>query len=252
MKKTKIPWCDHTFNPWIGCEPVSEGCLNCYAAAMTRRFGQDFSQRRVTKTWDDPIKWERQAKEEGRRFRVLCGSMCDVFDPTISFKMRDRLRGLFFDTPRLDWLLLTKRPEHISRWWGSVSWVSRFSHYGPVAISRCYPKNVMMGISVENESRLLERSRWILRHPWPALFLSVEPMLGRITPEYTNAFGWVIIGCEVICGRPGRPMEDDWLRELVERRKGPTFVKQMVVDGRVETDLGCFPEWARRREFPAR
>lgn len=36
MQNTKIEWCDHTFNPWIGCTKVSPGCANCYAAVSTR------------------------------------------------------------------------------------------------------------------------------------------------------------------------------------------------------------------------
>ena len=31
-ENTKIEWCDHTFNPWIGCTKVSPACDNCYAA----------------------------------------------------------------------------------------------------------------------------------------------------------------------------------------------------------------------------
>jgi hypothetical protein len=33
-ENSKIEWCDHTFNPWIGCQKVSPGCDNCYAEAM--------------------------------------------------------------------------------------------------------------------------------------------------------------------------------------------------------------------------
>ena len=38
MNKTRIEWCDYTWNPIGGCSPVSEGCANCYAAAISRRF----------------------------------------------------------------------------------------------------------------------------------------------------------------------------------------------------------------------
>ncbi len=30
-ENSKIEWCDHTFNPWIGCQKVSPGCDHCYA-----------------------------------------------------------------------------------------------------------------------------------------------------------------------------------------------------------------------------
>ena len=34
---SNIEWTDATWNPVIGCTPVSPGCLNCYAATMARR-----------------------------------------------------------------------------------------------------------------------------------------------------------------------------------------------------------------------
>ncbi len=34
---TKIAWCDHTWNPWRGCQKVSPGCERCYAKAFARR-----------------------------------------------------------------------------------------------------------------------------------------------------------------------------------------------------------------------
>jgi hypothetical protein len=38
---TKIQWCDHTFNPWIGCTKVAAGCTNCYAEnLMDARYGK--------------------------------------------------------------------------------------------------------------------------------------------------------------------------------------------------------------------
>lgn len=34
---SNIEWTDATWNPVVGCTPVSPGCLNCYAATMARR-----------------------------------------------------------------------------------------------------------------------------------------------------------------------------------------------------------------------
>jgi hypothetical protein len=31
---TGIEWCDHTYNPWIGCTKVSPACDHCYAEAQ--------------------------------------------------------------------------------------------------------------------------------------------------------------------------------------------------------------------------
>jgi len=37
-ENSKIEWTDHTFNPWWGCQKVSEGCKHCYAEALDNRW----------------------------------------------------------------------------------------------------------------------------------------------------------------------------------------------------------------------
>jgi protein gp37 len=61
-----------------------------------------------------PIKWNREAKQLGLRARVFCASMADVFEARSDLNAsRERLWKLIEETPQLDWLLLTKRPERI-------------------------------------------------------------------------------------------------------------------------------------------
>lgn len=36
--KTKIQWCNATWNPIRGCSRVSDGCMNCYAERVAARF----------------------------------------------------------------------------------------------------------------------------------------------------------------------------------------------------------------------
>jgi hypothetical protein len=33
-ENSKIEWCRHTFNPWIGCQEMSAACDNCYARVL--------------------------------------------------------------------------------------------------------------------------------------------------------------------------------------------------------------------------
>jgi len=95
-ENSKIEWCDHTFNPWIGCQKVSPGCDNCYrrsndgpplqkgAMGRTRR-----AKTNVRKNWKKPIQWNAQArtfrKENGHRPRAFCASLADVFDNRVDF-----------------------------------------------------------------------------------------------------------------------------------------------------------------------
>src|SRR4051812_21920382 len=82
-EQTSIAWTDHTFNPWIGCTDVSEGCLNCYAEAewdkRRHRVVWGGARSLTTSTWTGPPKWNRDAAEAGERRRVFCASLADVF-----------------------------------------------------------------------------------------------------------------------------------------------------------------------------
>lgn len=59
-KQSGISWTDGTWNPWVGCEPVSPGCNNCYMFRDQRRYGRDPAVVHRTKpqTFYAPMKWE--------------------------------------------------------------------------------------------------------------------------------------------------------------------------------------------------
>lgn len=180
-ENTQIEWADHTFNPWIGCTKVGPGCDNCYAKA-------DFDDRRHrvvwgagqprsrTKTWGDPVKWNKQADaffaEHGRRQRVFCASMADVFDNAVPQEWRDDLFRLIAATPKLDWLLLTKRVGNV-RGVLPADWGDGYS-------------NVWMGISVVNQDEADRDIPRLLTVRAVKRFLSMEPLLGAVNLTHLN------------------------------------------------------------------
>jgi len=252
-EETKITWCQHTFNPWWGCEKVSAGCANCYAEAWAKRtghdvFGKDKPRRFFgDKHWNEPLRWNAKAEKAGQRRRVFCGSMCDVFD---GYDVQHLGGGLnlerlhLFDTidktPMLDWLLLTKRPKNIA---GMI----------PARWAAGWPANVWIGITVENQEAL-NRTDWLLRCPATVLFLSCEPLLQRLRFANFDGIDWLIIGCEKLPGgRPGRRCELEWVYDLVAQGRElgmKVFVKQLEIDGRVTVDPADWPEDLRIQEFP--
>ena len=75
MENSKIEWCDHTFNPWIGCQKVSPGCDHCYAEAMMdHRYGKvewgPHGERKRTSAvnWKKPVKWNAEAGAFNREY----------------------------------------------------------------------------------------------------------------------------------------------------------------------------------------
>lgn len=208
-KDSKIEWTHHTFNPWWGCAKVSPACKHCYAETWAKRVGSQVwgpqAPRRffTDKHWNEPLRWNAQAKEDGVRRRVFCASMADVFERRAELsKWRLRLWNLIEQTPNLDWLLLTKRPQNIS---AMVPWVEH------------WPEQVWIGTTVENQHWAEERIPILSEVPARVRFLSCEPLLGAIDlkpflKEIPNAVNWVIAGGE--SGPHSRPMNPDWVRNL--------------------------------------
>lgn len=220
-KNSQIEWTHHTFNPWWGCHKVSPACKHCYAEAWAKRVGLEVWGARAPRRffsenhWREPLKWEREALESGERRRVFCASMADVFEARKDLdETRRRLWVLIDQTPNLDWLLLTKRPEQVA---GMVPWRDN------------WPKNVWLGTTVENQKYAEIRLPELVQNKAACLFLSCEPLLGEVDlskwlPTRKEAsrgyINWVIAGGE--SGAGARPMHPDWARSLrdqcLERR----------------------------------
>lgn len=208
-KDSKIEWTHHTFNPWWGCEKVSPACKYCYAETWAKRvgsqvWGKDSPRRFFTdKHWKEPLKWNIEAKSSGIRKRVFCASMADVFEDRPDLEeSRWRLWKLIEETPYLDWLLLTKRPENIKK---MVPWNTEF------------PDQIWIGTTAENQKNAERRIPHLLDIPAKVRFLSCEPLLGQInlTPfvdKNPQSIHWVIAGGE--SGPYSRPMNPDWVRLL--------------------------------------
>jgi len=226
-KDSSIEWTDHTFNPWWGCSKVSPGCANCYAETWARRvgaavWGKDADRRTFgEKHWGEPVKWNAAAALEKRRKRVFCASMADVFELRSDLdEWREKLWELIDETPWLDWLLLTKRPQNIEK---KAPW------------TKDWPDNVWLGTTVEDQQRADERLPILLRFPAKCRFLSCEPLLGPVDlsawtyrrPRNLHGVDWVIAGGE--SGSNARAMLPGWatkLRDECQRSRIPFHFKQ--------------------------
>jgi protein gp37 len=261
-KTTDISWTDHTFNPHWGCFKVSPGCTNCYAETFAKRVGQQIwgppktTERRLfgDKHWAEPLHWNAEAEKAGERRRVFCASMADVFEDHPQLPpVRRRLWNLIEDTPYLDWLLLTKRPENIA-----------------TMLPQKYWPNVWLGTSTEDQQRADERVPVLLRYRdrVPVLFLSVEPQIGPISlrryleleptvsggwmrwsPDPRPLIDWVIVGGE--SGPKHRPFDEDWARSLRDQCQaaGVAFHYKQF-GGRTHAEGGCLLDGREHKEFP--
>ncbi|NJL18191.1 MAG: DUF5131 family protein, partial [Nitrospira sp.] len=310
-EQTKIEWAEHTGGPYLGCSPVSPGCANCYAwelaesrlepiirlAYRVARF-EDWQTRPVwgdkaTRVlsrgfWDDARRINRKHEKNGTRGRWF-PSMIDWLDTMPGGIIDQRgqkidpagvladFLALIHDTPNLDWLLLTKRPElwqsrlvSVQAWYEAYyartmdlnipasGWVDRWRKGGE-------PSNVWIGVSVEDQQRADERIPQLLQIPARIRFLSVEPLLGLVdlskwsgytianenklhaSQSQQPAITWCIIGGE--SGPKARPSDVEWIRDVVRQCKSagvPCFVKQLGANVRADPyGDHVFPLWAQ-------
>jgi protein gp37 len=231
-ENSAIQWTDHTFNPWIGCQRVSPGCVNCYAehrntfVRIQRKAGNELwgpkGARQVTSdaNWKKPLTWNRAAEKAGRRFRVFCASLADVFEDRRDLDApRARLFELIESTPHLDWQLLTKR-------------IDRVMEMVPESWCDGFPSNVWMGTSVEDQRRANERIPELKNIPARVRFLSAEPLIESIaTPLAMHGLErihWVIVGGE--SGDGARPFNVEWARQIIRlcsAAGAACFIKQL-------------------------
>lgn len=228
-ENAKIEWTDHTFNPWWGCQKVGPGCDHCYAETLDKRtggkhWGPGAERRRTSiKNWNDPIRWNAKADaffvEHGRRQRVFCASMADVFDNAVPNAWRMDLFNLIASTPNLDWLILTKRIGNV------MTMCSGDSLMFDLICER-----VWLGATVVNQEEADRDIPKLLSVPAAKRFLSIEPLLGPVIlpfdrlrewnrmallnqqPHAAGRIDWVIVGGE--SGPNARPMHPEWARIL--------------------------------------
>jgi protein gp37 len=289
-ENTKIEWANHTFNPWRGCAKVSAGCDNCYAERGSKRnpgvlgvWGEDGTRVVASESyWRLPIQWNTRAEAAGERHRVFCASLADVFEDRPELvSPRERLFDTIEATQHLDWLLLTKRPQHVCTILDDLD--------------RVLPSNVWLGTSVEDQPTADKRVPDLInvRGLHAVLFVSYEPALGAVDfsrfvectcsghqgavpwhePDctlYGRGVDWIIVGGE--SGPGARSFALQWARDTIRqcRESGVScFVKQLgsrpsvlptndggtgyyhaLVD-RNGRDISEWPEDLKVREIPA-
>lgn len=258
--KTKIEWCDATWNPVTGCR---HGCEYCYARKIAKRFSYD------RETLDAPLglqdAWIRRGSAHGlhaleepvrlkgsgkvcpypfgfaptfheyklgepRKWKkprnIFVCSMADLFGEWVPDEWIDAVLRACDAAPWHRYFFLTKNPK---RYIGNV----------PLSENKWYGTTVT---GVEDAHRFNQLPAAANR------FVSAEPLMGDFAETHDVMFtqiGWIIIGAET-GNRKGKMMPK---REWVEKITGkadengiPVFMKDSLIPVVGEENM--------RREFP--
>ena len=254
---TGISWTDSTFNPWIGCTKVGPGCDHCYAEALDKRhrwqgdthWGAGKPRMRTSvSNWKKPLAWNRAREKDGKTHRVFCASLADVFDNEVPNAWRDDLWDLIIETPRLTWLLLTKR-------------IGNAKDMLPWPVHCDTAPNVWIGATIVNQAEADRDLPKLLATPAAVRFVSYEPALGPVDWTRFEGIDWIIIGGE--SSNAARRFDWNWARSTIEQCRvigAAPFMKQTGTDmallyermqkNRNGADPAEWPEDLRVQEFP--
>ena len=215
--KSKIEWCDATWNPVTGCTPCSPGCERCYARTMLARHlpgmghpGDPGTVTFHTDRLDIPLHWRKPR-------RIFVCSMSDLFHEDVPDEWRDRILARAAVCRRHTMMILTKREIAMLRYIapraalqtraenvfemaeidGLTIWDARGDNpanylsvpggAGDVSNRMAWPHwplpNVWLGVTVCNQAEADAKIPLLLDTPAALRFVSVEPMLGPVDVE---------------------------------------------------------------------
>lgn len=262
MNKSKIEWCDHTWNPITGC---NHGCHYCYARTMTARFSGDVRLNKMckadysTQTGPDgstlyvldkpmlsetghPLVYPFGFEPTFHRYRmdtisklkmgnnIFVGAMADVFGEWVPDEWIEEIFNVCLEHAEHNYLFLTKNPER----------------YMKLANAGKLPQqdNFWYGTTV---TRPDQEYAWFESgtYNW---FLSIEPILedfGKFGATVKTAPPWIIVGAQTGRSKNKVIPEFEWIKNLVLTADTfgiPIFMKDSLIPIVGEKNM--------RRDFP--
>lgn len=230
MEKTKISWCDSTWNPVTGC---MHGCEYCYAQGIAKRFGKNMpdlsyfaGRNKGLHLLDNKIDsvpypygfeptfhayhLNDYINKKGRNIFVC--SMADLFGSWIPDNWIEEVFAACEKAPQHNYLFLTKNPH-------------RYVELAEKGILK-YSENMWYGWSETSENNrqglmcFPETMAGLLK-----TFVSAEPLLGPVHPSLAD---WIIVGAETGRRKDKIVPEREWIEQIADDCKEygiPLFMK---------------------------
>ena len=246
MNKTKIDWCDSTWNPVTGC---LHGCEYCYARGIANRFGFGAYEPNIDervliepavsagKKVPYPFNFEptfhkyrlnEYQNKKGRNIFVC--SMADLFGEWVPDEWIEEVFNACENAPQHNYLFLTKNPKRYER-----------------ILDRYMPPNMWFGWS---QTGPMGNKCDFTTHHSIKTFISIEPLLEPFKEFHIRGVDWVIIGAETGRRKNKVVPERKWIEHIVNKcREGniPVFMKSSLADIWGEPLIQEFPEELKRK-----
>ena len=278
MGQTGIPYCDYTWNPIVGCTPIASGCKHCWAERLhnqrhtawydhrwpdaPRQYHKPFDEvQLLTNRLKQPLHWKTPRT-------VFVNSMSDIWHKEVPFKFIARMLAVMAMCPQHTFLLFTKRwkrcEDFYERLYNNEEGVEYIAEAvediggDPDAVDSAITPpmdNVRLFFSASTQDEANEAAGDIAGIAAAQRGLSLEPLVsaidlrGILDPGY-DVIDNIIVGCE--SGLNRRPCKTEWIRSIVKRCQAlnvKCYVKQIMIDGKVETDMTKLPADLQVRQF---
>ncbi|MCL2845526.1 MAG: phage Gp37/Gp68 family protein [Chitinivibrionia bacterium] len=229
MNKSKIEWCDYTWNPITGC---LHGCPYCYARGITRRFGVKERDDKNCHCLDYPETassfrgsvnvpypygfsptFHRYRLDEPQAVRkpqnIFVCSMADLFGDWVPDEWIEEVFAACAKAPQHRYLFLTKNPRR----------------YEALNYAGILPKEHWYGTSLN------KRDDDIFCSDEYNTFLSIEPIQERLGIDTQIKNNWVIVGAETGNRKNKVEVKREWLEDIKEacaKDKVPLFMKNSL------------------------
>ena len=244
--RTKIDWCDASWNPVTGC---LHDCQYCYARRIAERFSTEQKYKRPyepvlpvptrrVRTKPEPYPYgfkptfHRYRLDEPQRWKkprtIFVCSMADLFGDWVPDEWIEQVFKACEAAPQHRYLFLTKNPKR----------------YRELQLKGKLPKRHWYGTSVTRKD---DRDFFA---PDYNTFVSIEPILESFSDEKHAAYRqmvqpWVILGAETGNRKNKIVPKKEWITELVDYYSKFGYTKFFMKDSLRDLMGADF-----RQEFP--
>ena len=229
MNKTKIDWCEYTWNPVTGCK---NNCKYCYARKIANRFANggwevyhegDFTTlynaypKALYPARFEPTFYPHRLDELNRKTKgrsIFVCSMADLFGDWIPYSWIKEVLNACTESPHHTYLFLTKNPKR----------------YMELEKEKLLPwsDNFWFGSSLTKPD---DEFAWFKdkKFHW---FVSIEPILEPFKAlDYFHLPEWVIVGAETGNRKDKTIPKRGWIENIAEQCRAfgiPVFMKESL------------------------